>query len=257
MLWRVSGTSFFILGSIHVSNRPLVLPAAATQAVEAAQTLAFEANFDIVPKLGFARYAGTESLSRNISPALFLDAKRLWLELELPEEELETNRPWWAAFRLMFTAMSRRGFLIEQGIDRKLLNLAKTDQKSTFFLENISAGLMPFSKAPVEEQAVFLSRVAQHSEEGLREVATMVTAWESGNPQNFLPIVERYLSLMPVSYAGALGGRNRAWIPQLLRLLRSGRKVVVVVGALHMIGPQNIPSLLAAKGFDCSLVPHP
>lgn len=256
MLWNVQGTSFFILGAIHASNRPLVLPNAVAQAVEAAQTLAFEVNLDFVPNLGFARYAKTESLSRNISPTLFSDAKRLWLELELPEEELETNRPWFAAFRLMFSAMSQRGFIAEQGIDRKLFNLAKTDQKSTFFLENVSAGLIPFSKAPVEEQAVFLSRVAQHTEEGLQEVATMVTAWESGNPQNFSPILESALSLMPISYAGALGGRNRAWMPQLLRLLRSGRKVVVVIGALHMIGPQNIPSLLAAKGYDCSLVPN-
>lgn len=254
MLWNVPGTSFFMLGSIHVSNRPLVLPTAVAQAVEAAQTLAFEANFDVVPNLEFGCYAGTESLSQNISPALFSDAKRLWLELELPEDELETNRPWWAALRLMFTGMSRRGFISEQGIDRKLLNLAKKDRKSTFFLENASAGLMPFSKAPVEEQAVFLSRVAQHTEEGLQEIATMVTAWESGNPQNFFPIVERALSLMPVSYTGSLAGRNKAWMPQLLRLLRSGRKVFVVVGALHMIGPQNIPSLFAANGYDCVLV---
>ena len=254
MLWHVEGTALHILGSVHVSNRPLALSEDMTLAVSAAEVLAFEANFDATPDLATIKYERGGSLSKNIPAALFEDAQRLWNKLQLEVEELEPLRPWWAAIRLMNAAMSSRGFIAERGIDRQLLNLGKTAGKSLFFFESVGAGLLPFGKAPAHEQETFLSRVAQHTEEGLQELEFIVSAWESRIPANLLPVVERAMGLMPIAYSAALAGRNRAWLPHLSRLARSRRRTVAVVGALHTVGPDNIPSLLGAAGYTCTLV---
>lgn len=253
MLWHIEGTQLRIFGSVHVSNRPLLFSEPITRALNEADVFAFETNFDVQPNLAFTRYGAGNSLGKNIPAPLFADTKRLWMELSLEGRELEHCKPWWVAFRLMNAAMVRRGFTSVQGIDRNVLNFAKDKNKTLFFLESVSAGLEPFANAPREEHQVFLSRVAQHTEEGLEEVASLVTAWESGNPSNLMPVVERALRLMPMTYSAALAGRNRTWIRHLIRLARSGKNVVAVVGALHLVGTDSIPSLLAAAGHTCSL----
>jgi uncharacterized protein YbaP (TraB family) len=252
MLWHVENTALRILGSVHVSDRPLHISERTTDALDGADLLAFEANFDVAPSQAPARYKANDSLSKNVSTSLFADARRLWLEFGHSDEELERHRPWWVAFCLMNAAMAKRGFVSEQGIDRRILNLGKKQNKTLFFLEPVDAGLIPFAKAPAQEQEVFLSRVAQHTEEGLQEVASLVSAWESRNPNLLLPIVERALHLMPITYSAALAGRNRAWVRHLLRLARSEKNAVTVVGMLHMVGPDSIPSLLCAAGHTCS-----
>ena len=254
MLWHVDNTTLWILGSVHVSDRPLLISGQTTHALDNAEVLAFEANLEVAPNLAPARYEIETTLSKNIPAHLFDDTQRLWKELCLNEEELEGLRPWWVAFRLTNAAMLNRGFIPEQGIDQRVLKLGKRDNKRLFFLESIDAGLSAFANAPLHEQKVFLSRAAQHTEEGLQEVASLVAGWESGNPDNLLPIVERALCLMPITYTAALAGRNSAWLRHLLRFIRSRKNAVAVVGMLHMVGPKNIPSVLATQGFKCSLV---
>ncbi len=254
MLWHVDNTTLWILGSVHVSDRPLLISRQMTHALDTADVLAFESNFDVAPNLAPARYESDTTLSKNIPDLLFADTKRLWGELDLDEDELQGLRPWWVAFRLMNAAISKRGFVREQGIDQRVLNLGKKKNKTLFFLEPIDVGLSAFANAPLQEQEVFLSRAAQHTEEELQEVASLVDSWESGNPNNFLPVVERALRLMPKAYTAALAGRNRAWLRHLLRLVGARKNTVAVVGMLHMVGPDNIPSVLATAGLKCSWV---
>lgn len=254
MLWHVDNTTLWILGSVHVSDRPLLIARQTTRVLDNADVLAFEANFEVEPNLAPARYEIDNTLSKNIPALLFDDTRRLWRELCLNEEELEGLRPWWVAFRLMNASMLSRGFVREQGVDQRVLKLGKRDNKRLYFLESIDAGVSTFANAPLHEQKVFLSRAAQHNEEGLQEVASLVAGWESSNPENLLPIVERALCLMPITYTAALAGRNSAWLRHLLRFIRSRKNAVVVVGMLHMVGPKNIPSFLASQGFKCSLV---
>ena len=163
MLWRVEDTSLHILGSVHVSNRPLVFSEQITRALNEVEVLAFETNFDVRPNLAAVRYKTNDSLSRNISASLFEDTKHMWAELDLDDRELERLKPWWVAFRLMNAAMSNRGFTNEQGVDRRVLNFGKDGHKTLFFLESVDTGLKPFANAPRQEHDVFLSRVVQHT----------------------------------------------------------------------------------------------
>lgn len=252
MLWKIENTNFQILGSVHVSDRCLNLSPLAIHAINNATTFAFEANLDFGPNLKIAYYEKTNMLSKNISASLFASTRKLWLQLGLIEGELEGLRPWWVAFRLMNAVMERAGFVAENGIDRRVLDFAKNKRKKLFFLEANDAGLVPFAEAPLIEQERFLSRVL-NSEEALREVASIIAAWESCNPVSLLQIVENALQLMPVAYSNALAGRNKAWLPHLVRLAKSQKNVVVVVGVLHMSGPNNIQYLLAKAGFSCVL----
>lgn len=254
MLWEVKNTNLRIVGSVHVSDRPLYLSPLATLAISEADTLAFETNIEVTPNLNPTRYKAGGSLSQSIPASLFNDTRRMWLESGFNEEELQGLRPWWVAFRLMNSLMQKHGFVHEHGIELKVLHYAKVKKKGAFFFETVDAGLAPFATAPLNEQEIFLSRIVQCSDEEIQVAASLVAAWESGNPDSLLPVMERGLKLMPVTYSNTLARRNKAWLRHFLRMAQSHKKTVAIVGALHMVGPESIPSLLAASGLTSSLV---
>lgn len=255
MLWQLDNTAFHILGSVHVSNRPLQLSETATNVLKNATVSAFEANLDASPSLASKQYKRGDTLNKHITASLFADTQRVWHEFtELEDEELERLQPWWVAFCLGGALMSRHGFDQERGVDRRIFNIGKKERKDLFYFESINDGLASFAYAPLTEQVNFLSRIPQNTEEYMREVEALVSVWEGGDPNSLLPIVEKALQQMPIAYSAALGGRNKSWLKQILRLARSGKNTVAVVGMLHMVGPDSIPSLLTAEGFTFSLV---
>ncbi|SHH70273.1 TraB/GumN family protein [Massilia sp. CF038] len=251
MLWTVPNSSLTILGSVHVSNIPLTLSEAAQRSIDAANVFAFEANFDAALELAFTRYPAGAQLRGNINEDLYDDAKSLWTRLDCSEDDFDGHFPWWIAFVLMNKLSSQRGFTSTNGIDRKVLEIAKQKKKSLFFLESLSAGLMPFANAPVREQEFFLARIAQHTDECLAEIEALVGAWQCSDLRAFARLSTKSIGLMPKSYGAALGGRNYAWRKGLLRLARSNKKSIVIVGALHMVGVDSVPQLLAKEGYEC------
>ena len=54
----------------------------------------------------------------------------------------------------------------------------------------------------------------------------------------------------PRLYDRLIVTRNRRWAGELAARLKSPGKIVVVVGIGHLIGPDGLPALLRARGFD-------
>lgn len=255
MLWKVEGTNLHIIGSVHISQKVLELPAAMISAVNAASILAFEANFDHASNPTLGRYdKKSDSLSKKISATLYIDSLKLWENHGLPIEDLEQLHPWRAALALMNGILLNAGFSRASGIDGFIMNVAKRNGKKLFFLESVNAGLVPFMTAPHAEIEKMLHKAVYDSGEGVRDTVSMVEAWKSSDLSVFELILDKASVLMPVTYSSLVAGRNRAWLPQLIRLIKSNKCVVVVVGALHMVGNDNIPQLLEKKGFSCHRV---
>lgn len=255
MLWHVANTGLHLLGSVHIARSPLVLTESASRALNQAERIVFESNFETRVTISDTLYPHGEELARNVSVPLYQAATALAERLGLPIELLASYRPWWAALQLMNRILEESGYQRANGIDHRALFISKELNKSTFFLESPAASVPPLAHAPLYEQELALSRVCQRSDEGLQEVSSIVEAWLSGNPQNLLPILQRSVQQMPNTYSALLADRNQAWLGQLLRFANSGRRVVAVVGALHMVGSDSLPNLLGRSGQPCYLLP--
>ena len=44
--------------------------------------------------------------------------------------------------------------------------------------------------------------------------------------------------------------RNLRWAGQIEELLDDEQDYLVVVGTLHLVGPEGLPAMLAARGFE-------
>ncbi|MDP3610586.1 MAG: TraB/GumN family protein [Rubrivivax sp.] len=254
MLWHVRDTNFSFLGSVHLASRPFTFPAKVESALEHADVLAFESNLDVAPDTTSGRYSKSVRLSQSISDSLYRDAAQLWASLALLPGDLERARPWLAAITLMNGLLSQHGYDPRHGVDRQVLNLGKLRRKTLFYLEDVNAGLLPFKQAPLPEQEGFLANAVRNTEESVRDVEVMINAWETRQPNELLPIAEKGRLRTPTIFAAAISGRNRKWLPKLLKLVRSGKRTVATVGALHLItAADSLPSLLAKHGYACEL----
>ncbi|SDN87740.1 TraB/GumN family protein [Polaromonas sp. JS666] len=251
MLWHVTNTSLHILGSIHLSGTPLLLSEKMAATVERAEVLAFEANLDAAPDPLIGRYKRGTLLSTCISADLFRDTVNLWDQFRFDRNELEGLQPWLAATRLTNALAQQHGLQYAEGIDRKIFSQGKHLRKKLFFLESVNVFAQLMSQSPPIEQERYLSLIVQEPEEEMQRIRQMAAAWKAQRPDYLIPIVSREISLIPRTFAAVVNARNRNWLPQLLRLARSRKNTVAVVGALHMVGPGSLVDLLLEQDFAC------
>ena len=63
-------------------------------------------------------------------------------------------------------------------------------------------------------------------------------------------VLLREYDAFPELYESLIYRRNRDWIPQLLAKADSGRNVLVVVGAMHLVGERGVIAMLRKSGLD-------
>jgi len=78
----------------------------------------------------------------------------------------------------------------------------------------------------------------------------MVAAWRGGRLESLSTEFVEEFADYPGLYDELVTKRNSAWVPMLERLLADGRRHLVVVGALHLVGPDNVIELLSERGHD-------
>ena len=83
----------------------------------------------------------------------------------------------------------------------------------------------------------------------------MVTAWRRGDIDKLGAVLLAEERKLPGEMArefhnSFLTERNVAMASKIERMLNDGQRVFVAVGAMHMVGTDGLPTLLAQKGFE-------
>ena len=77
----------------------------------------------------------------------------------------------------------------------------------------------------------------------------MVKAWKSGDAAALSGVLEDGFTGYPELYERLVKNRNSNWLPHLLELLNGDKDVLVVVGALHLVGTGSVIEMLKQRGF--------
>jgi hypothetical protein len=262
LLWKVSDADsvLYLLGSFHLlANSDYPLSPDVDRAFADAESLVFEvAPEDLddpgvtAKMLALAGSDAAASLARVTPPDLApaLDARLA--SLGLPAERMAGFEPWFVDTMLVTVLGQRAGYAPEDGLDRVLMARAKAAGKPTSGLETVDQQLATLDGTPLAEQLASLREFVDEGDHAEAKLAELHAAWRSADlPALETMTREEMRELTPVTYQRLNVDRNRAWVPQLERMLAQGRghDVLVVVGALHLLGDDGVVALLRARGY--------
>ena len=80
-------------------------------------------------------------------------------------------------------------------------------------------------------------------------MAELIDAWLTGDTAVLGRLIEKAFAGFPEAYEVLIAARNRRWADTIEALLARSDAVFVVVGAAHVVGPDNLIDLLRDRGY--------
>ena len=262
LLWKISDAdnSLYLLGSFHaLKPEDYPLPPAVEGAFAESEALAFE-----VPP---AEMESPELAKQMMSAAILPDGKTLqslltptaWHRLDLycsknglKAQDMQRLAPWFVSLMLSLREMQRLGFDPKLGLDRNLMARAASANKPTSGLETAADQIGVLSGMALPTQLQLLDEALDEAENPHGNMDTLHEDWQRGDAKAIesamvLQLRDKYRQL----YQRINVDRNRAWLPKLEAMLDRHKRddVLIVVGSLHLVGPDGLIEQLRAKGY--------
>ena len=258
-LWRVSkgGDTLYLAGSVHVlrsSDYPL--PQVMEQAFKDSAGLVEEidlADLDAegmqMDMLKTGAYQDGRKLQSMLPPELYqklvqaADADGLDMQL------LGGLKPWLASLMLLDAQLVKAGYDPQDGADAHFAAEAKSQHKPVTGLERPQDQIGILARLSERDQVALVQQAVDESSSFETEVQQMITAWHAGDSTALDKDLKDEFGGYPEVYQAMLVTRNRAWIPKLETLLNSGKQYFVIVGALHLVGPDGLLQQFKKDGY--------
>jgi uncharacterized protein len=259
ILWTVKGrqNTVYLLGSIHVLRASdAALPAAAEHAFDDAERLVMEIDLDEPGSDPLAMAAEMQQAAllpegQTLKGVLGSDYDRIndrARKAGLDLDSLDAYAPWFVAISLLELELASRGFSAEYGIEQTLTARAVADHKPIEGLETAAQQFQMLASMPLPQQKRFLLMTLEESAQLDRELGELLRAWQSGDAEALAGLLSTEYEEFPDLYRRLTVDRNRAWVDRLAALLDERDDYLVVVGALHLVGPESVVDLLRKRG---------
>lgn len=249
MHWKFRGTNLSLIATLHVLDADGVsFTAAIEQDYKIVTRVVFECDLDAVPDPALFTLCAGIMLETLVPEPLWCMVQQAWTEAGLELSELSRLQPWMAAMKLQTTHSAGKGFTDVFGVDRYVWNRSAADQNARVTLESLPDVFQTFNAIPLVEQLRMLA-AASDPQRASEDIARMVKAWRENDGAIFEAVLEQRMTMCPVGFKALLEGRNRSWLPDLLRMAGDGVPTLAVVGALHCFGSHGLPALLENAGL--------
>lgn len=228
-----------LVGSIHMGSPEMApLPEALQQQVLRADALIVEVDISDM-ETPFREERETVPLEQRLRPAHYQQLQQQCENLALSEHRFTWLPAWQVALTLQATQAQALGLRPEFGIDYQLIQAAKNHHIPIIELEGQQAQLRLLRQLPLGGVAL-LEDTLEHWHINV-QLLQMMMGWWLASSANSAP------RTVPATFSHDLTEvlmrqRNVRWSQQL-HALPLGH-YVVVVGALHLYGDDNLPALL-------------
>lgn len=258
-LWSVESAdgpgTVLLLGSVHMlraEDQPL------PEGVHAAYRQADRVVLELDPRelepaamRAALERVGILSPGRAVADVLSAEewrhAEALAAEAGLELGVVAALEPWFAAVALHAGALTRAGYDPALGVDYQVADWARRDERPVSGLETIDEQLLLFKELDPDTQRRMLLKTIDELAAAGSDTEDLVARWRAGD----ITALEERLGTdfhgLEALYERIVTGRNRAWLPGIEALLKQEGTSLVVVGALHLVGPEGLPSLLAER----------
>jgi uncharacterized protein len=258
-VWKVSNDtqSLYIGGTIHLlAPEDYPLPTEYDTAFAQADKVVFETDMVAVNSVEFQQqmfaslmYSDGTTVDKVLKTETYAALQQHLAERNIPIEAMASLKPSLIAVTLSVIEMQALGFTSE-GVDQFYSNKATIAGKPQGWLET------------PEQQIAFLADLGKEDESGmidysLRDIKKMPTmindlrnSWRDGDMQTMATVaIDSFKADYPQIYEDLLVARNQNWLPQIETMLGDQAVEFILVGALHLAGPDSVLTQLAAKGY--------
>jgi uncharacterized protein len=260
LVWVVRGehNTVYIAGSVHLL-RPdgAPLPAPLERAYREAESLLMEIDLDDLDPTAGARftaahavYGADRSLRDALGESRWKKTADLAQQLGLPLAVIERFEPWAVALLLSVAQLQQAGMSIEAGVEQQLLRRAGADAKPINGLETLEQQLQLFDGLDEAAQIRFLEMAVDDAASVSAQLDSIDAAWRAGREQDLAQLLRDEYARFPELFQLLVDRRNAAWIEPLRALLTRRDDVLVVVGALHLVGEGSVIDLLRRAGLE-------
>jgi uncharacterized protein YbaP (TraB family) len=260
LLWSLKGDQnhVYILGSVQLlPYGTRGLPPVVNAAYLTSDLVVFESDLFLIGSVAFetdeltqARYPPGLTIQDEMPADLMAAVSVKVEELGLPMAILERYRPWFFAQTLATAQFAKDGFPLDNGVDISLYRKAVADLKLTTGLTPPLAHLATFAEMDREQNEHFLRITLKDLYDTRAQIARILDIYRNAN----LELVEQLALEMQADsaslYQRLVGDRNEEWMEKIEEYRKRDTNVLIVVGALHLVGEQGLIERFKRKGWN-------
>ena len=263
--WRVTtpeGGELWLLGSVHyLRELDHPLPPLVDRLYAQADVLVMELDLDDLDPLqsqahflAAAMLPPGRTLPEVLGPDVYSHAAERAAAFGVDLRLLDRFEPWLVAVTMLELGMVQLGYRAERGIEQYLLGKAAADGKPILGLESLETQIAVFDGLSTPDQRALLEQTLGELDGAEAAMAKMIAAWRNGELDALADTLMQEFGSFPALYDALIVKRNLRWLDSLAVFLEDPRPHLVVVGALHLVGPDSVIDSLSARGFRVEVV---
>ena len=261
-VWLVEkdGRSLMIGGTCHcLSKKDYPLPEAYERAYKVSEKLVFECDMDVLasPEMmgkmqKACRYPKGKTMKDTLSPAVYTQLANVCASNAIPFEFYvqQGYKPSMPLLNLTMMQLMKLKIMPGWGVDTYFHKRAKADGKPCGGLESVEHQLKILSSLSdgVEDQFVQYSLEDIHSTD--TQFLEIIKAWKVGDTKRLSELIHSELGVQFASvYQRLIVDRNREWLSEIERLIKTPEFELILVGTGHLVGKESVLQMLSDKGY--------
>ncbi len=266
-MWKVAGASnsVYLLGSIHLlRSQDYPLPTALEAAYDDAEVLIMEVDMDdmdpFAAQAAFTKYGvlhDDTTLRDLMGDGLYVEAIAAAETIGIPLGMLSKTEPWYAAMTIEIMMLSRIGFNPSLGVEMHMMSKATRDGKTIEGFETVEEQIQFLDGMSLQAQRdMLLSTLAESARLG-EMMDDLIDAWHHGDIAQLEAGMLDELAKHEELNKALVTDRNLRWLGRIKDLLNDDDDYLIIVGALHLIGPSGVPNQLKGIGYEVQQLSEP
>jgi len=260
LIWELDGESntVWLMGSVHVLRaEDYPLPAVYDRVYAAADSLVMEIDLDDLDPLeaqraltARGRIASKVTLADLVGAEAWAAATKKARAIGIDLGRLNAIEPWYAALTVVQLRLHALGFDPALGLDAHYAATAAADGKPVHGLETVDEQLAILDGMAPAMQSDFLLQALDDAAGLDGEMEGILAAWKGGDAAYLEDTLLTGLEAFPALYEQLVVERNRRWAEQISAMRRRPDDVLLIVGALHLVGADSVVEMLRERGLE-------
>lgn len=257
-LWAVrgDGPTVWLFGSVHVLPQGgFDIESGLADAWKSAKSVCLEVDMSALTPEEATRATLTHAIDpngRSLFDLLGDDANHVMERAAAAGIDLKPYalfEPWFASLTISLTVLKEHGYAPDHGVEQVIQQAAEAEGKAGCGLETVDQQLGYLDNLPAELQREMLLQSIDEASGLQAEMARLLSAWQDGDDATLARMLDEDFDEYPEVAELLVYQRNENWAGQVASFLDGEDDVLVVVGALHLVGDRGLPALLERRGF--------